>query len=200
MRQIRMITWGLVLAMIAFLGYSWFFPSKSPVVNIADEVRPFSLTNHKGEPTTHEDFAGKHMLIFFGYSFCPDVCPTELSKVSLALEMLEAMGRSIDNLQPLFITIDPKRDTVEQLNDYVGLFHPKLIGLTGTPDEIDAVAKTYQIYYKKSDPDDTSDGYLMDHMSLLFLLDGTARRIYMFPATTSPAELVKALEPLTNEK
>jgi|FLOH01.1.fsa_nt_gi cytochrome oxidase Cu insertion factor (SCO1/SenC/PrrC family) len=200
MHQIRMIAWGLILVVVAFLTYSWFFPENNPVAKIADDVRPFSLVNNKGERVTHEDFAGKYMLIFFGYSYCPDVCPTELSKVTLALELLEAQGHSIDNLQPLFITIDPERDTVQQLSDYMGLFHPKYIGLTGTAEEIAEVAKTYQIYYKKSDINDTSDTYLMDHMSLLFLLDGTARRMHMFAASTTPDELVDALKTLTDEK
>lgn len=200
MRQIRLITWGLILAIIVFMVYLRFNPEGNPAATIADDIRPFSLTNHKGERVSHEDFAGKYMLIFFGYSFCPDVCPTELSKVTVALDMLEKQGRSIDNIQPLFITIDPVRDTPQQLSEYISLFHPKFIGLTGSPQEIDEVAKTYQIYYKKSDPNDTSDGYLMDHMSLTFLLDGSARRIYMFSADTTPSELAKALKPLTDEK
>lgn len=200
MRQIRLITWGLILAIIVFMVYLRFNPEGNPAATIADDIRPFSLTNHQGERVSHEDFAGKYMLIFFGYSFCPDVCPTELSKVTVALDMLEKQGRSIDNIQPLFITIDPVRDTPQQLSEYISLFHPKFIGLTGSPQEIDEVAKTYQIYYKKSDPNDTSDGYLMDHMSLTFLLDGSARRIYMFAASTTPSELAEALKPLTDEK
>ena len=199
MRQIRMITWGLIIVVAIFLAYSRFNPEGNPAAKIDDEVRPFSLVNHDGERVTHEDFAGKYLLIFFGYSFCPDVCPTELSKVTFALEALEKQGRSIENLQPLFISIDPQRDTPKQLKEYLSLFHPKLIGLTGSEQEIAEMAKTYQIYYKKSDVNDTSDSYLMDHMSLLFLLDGTARRIYMFPASVTPQELADALKPLTDE-
>lgn len=200
MRQIRIITWGLIIVVAIFLAYSRFSPEGNPVANIAEDVRPFSLTNHNGERVTHKDFAGKYMLIFFGYSFCPDVCPTELSKVTLALETLEKQGRSIENLQPLFLSIDPERDTPKQLKEYLSLFHPKFIGLTGTSQEIAEVAKTYQTYYKKSDVNDTSDSYLMDHMSLLFLLDGSARRIYMFPPSVTPQELADALKPLTDEK
>lgn len=200
MRQIRSITWGLIVAFAVFLVYSQFNTEGNPVAKIANEVRPFSLINHNGERVTHEDFSGKHMLIFFGYSFCPDVCPTELSKVTLALETLEEQGRSIENLQPLFITIDPQRDTPKQLREYLSLFHPKFIGLTGTPQEIEKVAKTYQTYYKKSDVNDISDSYLMDHMSLLFLLDGSARRTYMFSPSVTPQELADALKPLTDEK
>lgn len=194
-----MITWGLIIVVAIFLAYSRFNPEGNPAAKIDDEVRPFSLVNHDGERVTHEDFAGKYLLIFFGYSFCPDVCPTELSKVTFALEALEKQGRSIENLQPLFISIDPQRDTPKQLKEYLSLFHPKLIGLTGSEQEIAEMAKTYQIYYKKSDVNDTSDSYLMDHMSLLFLLDGTARRIYMFPASVTPQELADALKPLTDE-
>lgn len=200
MRQIRLVTWGLIIVIAIFLAYGRFYPDSNPAAKIADDVRPFSLTNHKGESVSEKDFAGKYMLIFFGYSFCPDVCPTELSKVTVALDMLEKQGRSIDNLQPLFITIDPERDTPKQLSEYLSLFHSKYIGLTGTAEEIAKVAKTYQVYYKKSDINDTSDSYLMDHMSITFLLDGSARRIYMFAANITPAELVEALKPLTDEK
>lgn len=200
MRQIRLITWGLVLALIGSMAYIQLNPGAIPAPRIVDDIRPFTLTNHHGERISHEDFSGKYMLVFFGYSFCPDVCPTELAKVTAALDSLEKKGRSIDNIQPLFITIDPERDSVDQLKDYVTLFHPKLMGLTGTAEEIAEVAKTYQVYYGKSDPEDTSEGYLMDHMSLLFLLDGSARRIHMFSSATTPDELATALESLTVEK
>ena len=134
-----MIIWGLIVVVIAFLAYNRFTSDVNSPPLVVDDIRPFSLTNHKGEPVSHNDFAGKYMLIFFGYSFCPDVCPTELGKVSVALDMLEKEGRSITNLQPIFITIDPARDSVQQLNDYMSLFHPRFIGLTGTAEEIDAV-------------------------------------------------------------
>lgn len=196
MRQFRWAVWGLIIAIMGFLAYAQLTPSQT----IREDIRPFSLTNHHGEHVTHGDFAGKYMLIFFGYSFCPDVCPTELGKMSVALDLLEKEGRNIDNLQPIFITIDPARDTVAQMSDYVSLFHPKLIGLTGSEEEIAKVAKTYQVYYKKSDPNDTSDGYLMDHMSLTFLMDDSANRIHMFSSRETPEELAEALKSLTREK
>ncbi len=200
MRLIRTLTWGLIGAMVAFLAYYSFVADNKSSPRATEDIRPFSLTNHKGERVSHEDFSGQYMLIFFGYSFCPDVCPTELGKLSVALNNLQAEGYSIDNIQPLFITIDPERDTVEQLSQYVELFHPKIMGLTGSAEDIAKVAKTYQAYYKKSDPSDTSDGYLMDHVALIFLMDGSARRLHMFSSRTTPRELTEALKTLTVEK
>jgi protein SCO1/2 len=135
---------------------------------------PFSLTGHLGEPVSSADYAGKYLLIYFGYTFCPDVCPTELQDMGLAID---ALGDDGARVQPIFITVDPERDTVEVLAEYAPAFHPRMLGLTGSVDEIAAVAKSFHVYYAKAKPaaDDPPDEYFMDHSSLIFLMgpDGT---------------------------
>jgi cytochrome oxidase Cu insertion factor (SCO1/SenC/PrrC family) len=127
---------------------------------------PFSLTGHNGAKVTDEQFRGKYMLVFFGYTFCPDVCPAGLQVMTAALDRL---GSAADGIQPMFITIDPERDTVPILAEYMAHFHSRLIGLTGTPKEITEVAKAYRVYYAKSG-DKSSNEYLMDHSSIIYLM------------------------------
>lgn len=139
---------------------------------------PFQLTDHNGNRVTEKSFSGKYLLVYFGYTYCPDVCPTGLTEISNALDLL---GPVADKLQPLFITIDPARDTPEQLKEYATYFHPRLIGLTGTPAEIAAAAKTYRIYYAKVDskePNADPDDYTMDHSAIVYLMgpDGQFRQ------------------------
>jgi len=149
---------------------------------------PFALKDNKGGLKSDKDFAGQYMLIYFGYSFCPDVCPTDLQKMSRALDL--AKDR-LPKIQPIFITIDPERDTPSQLDSYVSNFHPKLIGLTGSVEEIDKVKKAYKVYGIKVDengkPTKTpkDDNYLMDHSPQTFLMgpDGKFIRYYRFSTT-----------------
>ena len=116
---------------------------------------PFTLTNHKGETVTDASFRGRYMLVFFGYGYCPDICPTELANMAAAMDYL---GPAADTVQPVFISVDPARDTPEYLAQYVAHFHPKLVGLTGTASEIQKIAKAYRVFYAKmpsEDPDGT---------------------------------------------
>lgn len=127
---------------------------------------PFALTSHTGERVTEETYRGKHLLIYFGYTFCPDVCPAELQVMSAALAEL---GGQADGIQPLFITIDPERDTVEQMATYVANFRPGLVGLTGTLDEVTKAARAYRVYFAKA-ADSGANDYLMDHSSIVYLM------------------------------
>ena len=108
---------------------------------------PFSLTDQDGRRVSEKDFLGKHMLVFFGYTYCPDICPTELQVMTAALDTL---GPEAEKIQPVFVSVDPERDTPEVLKSYVENFGPRLIGLTGTPEEIAAIAKAYRVYYAKA--------------------------------------------------
>ena len=110
---------------------------------------PFALIDHTGTPRTDADFRGKLMLIYFGFTFCSDICPTDLQAIAGALDQLGAAGEAV---QPLFITVDPEKDTPAQLKGYVALFHPRLIGLTGSPKQIRKVANDYKVYYAKAEP------------------------------------------------
>ncbi len=110
---------------------------------------PFTLTDHEGNAVTEADFLGHHTLVYFGYTFCPDVCPMELQSITEALEQL---GRKADGIVPLFITVDPQRDTVEVMADYAGHFHPSLRALTGTPEEVRAAARAYRVFISRRTP------------------------------------------------
>jgi cytochrome oxidase Cu insertion factor (SCO1/SenC/PrrC family) len=147
-------------------------PAKVRSVGQALVGGPFTLTDHDGKRVTDQDFRGRTLIVVFGFTFCPDICPTELQLISAALEKL---GPKAKQVVPLFITVDPERDTPEQLASYVKSFHPNLIGLTGTPEEIASVAKEYRVYFKKVPDPKSSAGYTMDHSALIYVMrpDGT---------------------------
>ena len=141
----------VIAALIAGVAaFSLLRPGHGPISSgVALVGGPFELVSHKGQPVTDKDFRGKYMLVSFGYTYCPDVCPTELQVISAALDELGDKARDI---QPIFITIDPERDTVAALAQYMQSFHPSYIGLTGSPEAIAKAAKAYRVYYAKSDP------------------------------------------------
>ena len=150
---------------------------------------PFTLTDQNGRKVSEKDFLGKYMLVFFGYTYCPDVCPTELQVMSAALDSL---GAKADVVQPVFISVDPERDTPEVLKQYVGNFHPRLMGLTGTPEEIASVAKTYRVFFGRVE-NSGSDTYLMDHSTIMYLMDPQGKFLKHFSYSTDAAALAKAL-------
>src|SRR5579871_1666175 len=128
---------------------------------------PFTLQDGNGKQVTDRDFRGKYMLVYFGYTFCPDVCPTTLNEVADAMEHL---GAKANDLQPIFITVDPKRDTPAVVKQYVAAFSPRLIGLTGTPEQIATVAQEYRVYYAEHRTGPGPNDYTMDHSSILYLM------------------------------
>jgi protein SCO1/2 len=151
---------------------------------------PFSLTDQNGKRVTDQDFRGKYMLIFFGYTYCPDVCPSELQVMSAALDQL---GPEADKIQPIFITIDPARDTPETLKVYVSNFHPRLIGLTGSESEIAAAATAYRVYYAKAKGTEDKPDYLMDHGTILYLMGPDGKFVKHFTYSTEAKGLAEAL-------
>ncbi|XP_020539968.1 protein SCO1 homolog 1, mitochondrial isoform X2 [Jatropha curcas] len=139
---------------------------EGPSVGKAAIGGPFNLINHDGKNVTEKDFMGKWTLIYFGFTHCPDICPDELQKLAAAVDKIkEKAGFEI---VPLFISVDPERDTVEQVREYVKEFHPKLIGLTGDPDEIRKAARAYRVYYMKTAEEDSD--YLVDHSIVMYLM------------------------------
>ncbi len=150
---------------------------------------PFTLTEHTGRRVTEADFKGRFTLVYFGYTFCPDVCPAELQVISAALDEL---GKEAEKVTPVFITIDPQRDTVEQMKEYVGNFHKSLVGLTGSLEEVRAVAKAYRIYYARS-KDDSSTDYLMDHSSIVYLMSPEGEYLAHFAYGTGVEKMAKGI-------
>ena len=154
---------------------------------------PFELTDHTGKPRTSSDFRGKLLLVYFGFTWCPDICPTDLQAIGLALDKL---GTEADSVQPLFITVDPERDTANHLAEYVPMFHPRLIGLTGSAEAIRKVADAYKVYYAKVDPPKDTDGYYtVDHTAYIYLMDREGNYLGFFPPGTSADRMVEIIRP-----
>ncbi|KVI11449.1 Copper chaperone SCO1/SenC, partial [Cynara cardunculus var. scolymus] len=141
---------------------------QGPSVGKAAIGGPFNLLDHDGISVTEKDFKGKWTLIYFGFTHCPDICPDELQKLAAAIDKIK--GKAGFEIVPVFISVDPERDTVEQVREYVKEFHPKLIGLTGHPDEIKKAARAYRVYYMKTE-EEGSDGsdYLVDHSIIIIM-------------------------------
>jgi protein SCO1 len=148
---------------------------------------PFELVDHTGTKRTDADFRGKLLLVYFGYTYCPDVCPTDLLQISLAVDKLGSAGLDV---QPLFISVDPERDTITALAQYVSAFHPRLIGLTGTPAQIRAAADAYKAYYAKYSPPD-GGVYLIDHTGFIYLMGRSGEYLGFFPPGTSADRMVE---------
>ena len=154
----------------------------------------FSLTNHNGEPVTEKNFMGYFLLIFFGYSHCPDICPMNLSIISSALDDLGSSGTRV---QPIFITLDPERDTLKTLKSFVHHFHPELMGLTGSTKKIQEVAATFFVRYERSNTK-TSSNYLLDHTAATYLIGPTGKGLVIFPHNTAVTEMATTIQAYIN--
>jgi protein SCO1/2 len=162
----------------------------SIVSGVASIGGPFSLVDQNGKTRTDADFRGKYMLVYFGYTFCPDICPTELQTMSEALDQL---GSRAARIQPIFITVDPARDKVPVMKEYVRHFHPSFIGLTGTANEIAAAAKAYRVYYAKAANAEGGNDYLMDHSGFVYLMGPDGHYLTHFTPQTTPKQMAAAI-------
>lgn len=149
---------------------------------------PFSLVDHTGKAVTEADFTGRFMLVYFGFTYCPDVCPTELGVMAAALD---AMGAQGERVTPVFVTIDPERDTPEAMAEYVSRFHPRMVGLTGTPEQVAAAARSFRVFYAKINRPEMSE-YLMDHSSFIYLVGPDGRVRALFRPGTAPEAIAEA--------
>lgn len=149
---------------------------------------PFTLTDQTGKPRSDTDFRGKLMIVYFGYTYCPDVCPTDLMAITQALD---ALGPAADGVQPIFITIDPERDT-KLLADYISAFHRSFVGLTGSPEEIRRVANAYKAFYVKVQ-DERSGDYSIDHAGVIYLMGRNGEYLGFMPPQTNPDRLTEVL-------
>ena len=143
---------------------------------------PFELVDHEGKTVRDDAFRGRLMLVYFGYTWCPDVCPTELQNMSAAMDLL---GEDAAEVAPIFITVDPERDTAATIADYRQHVHPSLVALTGSPEQVSAAAKTYRVYYAKG-PEERPGEYLMDHSSFVYLMDRKGGYLTHFAPATPP--------------
>jgi len=157
---------------------------------IADIGGPFHLTDQNGKPRSDADFRGKLMLVEFGYTFCPDICPLGLQ---LFADVMDNLGADADQVQPIFITVDPMRDTPEQLRNYVGHFSPRILGLTGSEQDIATVAREYRVYYKLGADHDTNPNYSVDHSAILYLMGRDGRFLTHFTHETPVDRVVSTI-------
>ena len=170
--HIRNLLLGLVsligIGLTGLVAYTLVF---KPEIYATPIGGPFVLTDSRGGAVTDADLRGRYMLIYFGFTYCPDVCPTKLGEMTWALDALatESPERA-DRVTPIFITVDPARDTGPALADYIAHFHPRFVALTGTEDQIAAAARAYNVTFREVPIDDGAD-YLMDHTSYIFLMD-----------------------------
>jgi len=196
-RQQRMrIIWIAALVVVAValgLGVRFYLaPSSIPRVSVTGTSLvggPFTLVDQDGKARTDAEFRGKLMLVYFGYTYCPDICPTELQTMS---DALDALGDKAAAVQPIFITVDPERDTPSVVKDYVGHFHPRFIGLTGTPQQVEAAARAYRVYAAKVPAKDGGD-YLMDHTGLVYLMGTDGKYLANFLPQTTSQEMAKTI-------
>jgi protein SCO1/2 len=153
---------------------------------------PFTLVDHHGKTRTDRDFHGRFLLVSFGYTACPDVCPTTLAAVAAALDLA---GPAADQVQPVFVSVDPARDRPAVLADYVTAFHPRLIGLTGSETQVRAVAKAYRVHRRKVVLPDAAgpDDYVVDHGSLTYLMRPDGGFVTLFPFNTAPEAMAAAI-------
>ena len=149
---------------------------------------PFTLTDPAGKRRSDSEFRGRLMIVYFGYTFCPDVCPADLMAITQALD---ALGSAAEGVQPVFITVDPERDT-KVLGEYIAAFHHSLVGLTGSPEEIRKVANSYKAFYAKV-PDQGSGGYSIDHTGVIYLMGRNGEYLGFMPPQTGPERLTEIL-------
>lgn len=155
---------------------------------------PFTLINQDGETVTEADFRGRAMLIYFGFTYCPDICPTSLQVMKAALDQLPASDRAA--FQPILISVDPERDTPEALSEYVRsqAFPETLVGLTGSPEQVRDAARAYRVFYSRVEDDGVSSDYTVDHSSVIYLMGPDGAFVDVFPHATTPDEMAARLQ------
>lgn len=164
-------------------------PASGAVMAGSEIGGPFTLINHQGEPVTEQNFRESYKLVFFGFTHCPEICPAELQKITTAMKALGPEGEAV---QPIFISVDPERDTPAVMKDYLSAFHPRIVGLTGTREQIRAVEESYKVYAAKVEG--VSPGsYTMNHSSFTFFLTPEGELIDLFSAADTPSDMVKVI-------
>jgi cytochrome oxidase Cu insertion factor (SCO1/SenC/PrrC family) len=184
---------GLALILVAFtLDYWWIGSGESglPSLNVAIGG-PFSLLDQNGALRRDSDFRGELMLVYFGYTYCPDACPTALQTMTTALDDL---GDAAKAVQPIFVSVDPERDTVAQMKSYAQNFHPRLLALTGSPDQVAAAANAYRVFYEKVKAEDGGSDYLVDHSSFVYLMGRDGHYLAHFGPDVTAADMAAAIK------
>ncbi len=176
---------------LALTGCGGQAPAERPPLEGARIGGPFELIDKAGKTVRWDDFGGKYRIVYFGYTFCPDACPFDVATMMRGLGSFAKQQPDLAaQVQPIFISIDPARDTPAVVGEFAAAFPPSLLGLTGTPAQVDAAAKGFAAYYAKGKP--TSGGYLMDHSRIAYLMGRKGEPIAMLEVETGKPELVAA--------
>lgn len=191
LRKLQIALWAAVaLVLVGTAGLMLGARNEEPVA--AATFQPsFALADAAGQQRTDEDFRGKHLLVFFGFTNCPDVCPMTLAEVA---QVMDGLGDEVALVQPLFISIDPERDRQLGLSEFTEAFHPSILGLAGTADETRAAAESFKIFYERQDAEASPDGYSMSHSSALYLIGPEGHWIRQYSYGTPASEILADLQ------
>lgn len=183
---------GLAAAWLAGLA-GWVETPWTPPAGEAAIGGPFTLLDGSGRTVTDRDFRGKVRLVYFGYTWCPDVCPTDLQRMAATLDLLGAEGSRVAGI---FITIDPERDTPARAAEFAALFHPAITGLSGPPEAVAGAVAAYRVHRQRMDTGGGPDGYLMEHSAFTYLMDRRGRFVRVFGHQNTPEQIAAAVRDL----
>tara|TARA_R110002110_G_scaffold243644_1_gene460209 strand:+ start:193 stop:798 length:606 start_codon:yes stop_codon:yes gene_type:complete len=198
LKTVHLILWGAVaVGLILFLWLNIFQDASHLIDDGSSQntttsfIPTFSLTDHRGNVVTEQTYRNKWLLVFFGFTNCPDICPTTLADLASVMEQLGADAKAII---PLFISIDPDRDRMETMAQYVSAFHPAIVGLTGTETQITAAAGSFKVYFEKQPQESAPDGYTMGHTSAVYLISPAGEFVRTYSYGTQPDEITADLQ------
>lgn len=186
LRRGLLLVIAIVVVAAAILTVRWLTSDHAFRDPAAEIHADFTLTDQNGQAVTAADLAGKPMLLYFGFTFCPDICPIELSNLS---DVLDLLGNRAGEINTVFITVDPERDTPEVMREYLSHFHEGIIGLTGTPAQIAEAARAAKVYYARVETPNSAAGYLVDHTGFVYLLDRQGRYAAHFRPAVDPQQI-----------
>ena len=194
MNEIARLAAALLIACLPIACSSPSTPAASPPLEGARIGGPFALTDQDGRAVTERSLLGQYSIMYFGYTFCPDVCPVDMQNIGSGLRDLEKSDPALAaKVVPVFVSVDPARDRPKVLKQFVGNFHPRMIGLTGSPQAIAAITKEYAVYYKKGEvsPD---GGYMMDHSRVAYLMSPEGKPLALLPSEGTPQAIATELK------
>jgi protein SCO1/2 len=197
-RNLRYVLLGLIALTAAGFAGVWLSGARPPILSayLTSAIGgPFTLVDNNGQTVTDRTYRGKWLLVFFGYTHCPDVCPTTLNSIAAALRQL---GPAAASVQPLFITVDPQRDTPRVLANYVRAFDPRIIGLTGTTEQIAAVAREYRVYFSADETPEQRD-YQLDHSAFVYVMNPQGKFVQLFGGATANDKIAARLRQLMGQ-
>ena len=194
--RIRLAALAVAVVVAGWMGWQQFAAVQAPRGNLAGSTLggPFALIDQDGQPRTEQDFAGQWRLMYFGYTYCPDICPTDVAIIGKALNAFEQQdARRAAMVTPIFITVDPKRDDPASIKPFVKAFHPRFVGLTGREEAVAATLKRYGVYASIA-PTSDPENYLVDHFAVFYLFDPEGRPVAFVPHGEEVASVLKMLD------